>query len=629
MVVLINLQYAPTTNSNPSIRVPQPREIRDLGIEVTSDKNIQERLETAALSPHNPALLVDENDYIYAHNLSRFDAAPIIVPEYKLAFFSVPKVACTTFKFLFRRINGAVRWDSQDYKLILPHNPKHNGLKYLWDYGLEDANKIMTSPEWTRAIFVREPKQRFLSAFLDKAIGHDGWHVVKSCCQEALDCHGIPPTRKEVFEMIDMCHLDTWDSRNNKIVPQWNLEIPCCAETKQCREKAETIEGFLETIQTCHDEHWAPQSLRMEEKYWKYINFVGHMETMNEDLKRLLERIGAWEKWGATGWGADGKSSIVEANDHLQSHTTNANARIHQWYTPEREKLVEDFYAQDYNNPLFEFKALQLTEPVVTLPEGELIKRSDNIYRENDWDGAPVVIEKYKLLFFTIPQIGDEQWKQAFRRMMGYNDWNTVGENGLPHDPATNGLKYLYQFPIEQAEKMIQSPEWTKAIFVKSPKDRFLSVYDQMNRNPKQVDQRCCPHKAGCSSSLRNMIGFLELAENCYSAHWNPISDRMEEKYWPYINFVGSIENAQADSQKLLEKIGAWEEIGKNGWGENGEEQIFAGDDPAFDSAVASLSFYSPRIDQKIEEFYKADYESQFLNFSSRKVHILDQIHRR
>lgn len=245
-VVLINLQYTPNTNydQNLSIRMSQQPEKRGL--------------ESVALPHYSPTEtnLIDPNDYIFARNLSRFDAAPIIVPEYKLAFFSVPKVACTTFKFLFRRMSGAQRWDSQDFKLILPHNPKYNGLKYLWDFPLEEATEIMTSPEWTRAIFVRDPKQRFLSAFLDKSIGDDGWHVLKSCCPEALECQGIPPNRKEVHELLDMCHLDAWDSRNNKIVPQWNLEIPCCEETMKCRQKTDTMEGFLETIQTCHDEHW-------------------------------------------------------------------------------------------------------------------------------------------------------------------------------------------------------------------------------------------------------------------------------------------------------------------------------------------------------------------------------------
>lgn len=147
-------------------------------------------------------------------------------------------------------------WNDQDYKLILPHNPRHNNLKYLWDYSLEEANEIMTSPEWTRAIFVREPKQRFLSAFLDKAVSNDGWHVMKTCCHKALECKGIGPTRKEVTELLGVCHLDAWDSRRNVIVPQWNIDERCCKETKEYREKSETIEGFLETIETCHDEHW-------------------------------------------------------------------------------------------------------------------------------------------------------------------------------------------------------------------------------------------------------------------------------------------------------------------------------------------------------------------------------------
>jgi Sulfotransferase family len=216
----------------------------------------QQKEVVASPPPQHATSLVDEGDFIYKRNLSLFDAAPIILPEYKLVFFSIPKVACTTFKFLFRRIMGIKDWDNQDYSLILPHNPLYNNLKYLWDYNVEEANEIMTSPEWTRAIFVREPKLRFLSAFLDKAIGNDGWHVLKTCCREAMECKGIEGNRKDVSELLETCHLDTWDSRKNAIVPQWNLEIPCCKETKECREKFETFEGFLETIGTCHDEHW-------------------------------------------------------------------------------------------------------------------------------------------------------------------------------------------------------------------------------------------------------------------------------------------------------------------------------------------------------------------------------------
>lgn len=204
----------------------------------------------------NADLLVQPNDYIYFRDLTRYDAAPIVVPEYNLVFFSVPKVACTTFKFLFRRMKGIWNWDDQDDTLILPHNPAANGLTYLWDYPIEKANEIMTSPNWTRAIFVRDPKIRFLSAFLDKSIHNDGWHVIKACCTKALECKRIKPTRADVRKLLEQCHHDHWDSRQSTFHEIWNENLPCCTETKQCKESSNTIEGFLTMIESCHDEHW-------------------------------------------------------------------------------------------------------------------------------------------------------------------------------------------------------------------------------------------------------------------------------------------------------------------------------------------------------------------------------------
>jgi hypothetical protein len=349
------------------------------------------------------------------------------------------------------------------------------------------------------------------------------------------------------------------------------------------------------------------------------------METIKEDTERLLKQIGAWEKWGVTGWGPNGNSSIVEDSEYSQSHTTGSSKKIYHWYTPERERMVEDFYAADYQNPIFQFTIKNLTQHVEEPPDGELIKQKDKIYSRNDWDGAPIVVEKYHLVFFTLPKIGATKWKQALRRMMGYPDWKDIGGNkGLPHDPSSNGLKYLYHFPIEEAEEMITSPEWTKAIFIRSPKDRFLSVFHHMSNNRNQIDQRCCPHQPGCSSTVRTMISFVELMKTCYSTHWAPVSERMEDKYWPYINFVGTLENAEEDAAKLLKKIGAWDAIGKTGWGKNGTEQIFAKDQHAFDSVLESLSMYNPTVDKMLDTYYKVDFDNKYLTIPSTKVYAMD-----
>jgi hypothetical protein len=58
-----------------------------------------------------------------------------------------------------------------------PHNPETNGLRYLGHYPRDKQKEFMTSPEWTRAIFVRDPLERTLSSYTDKALnpGHPDW----------------------------------------------------------------------------------------------------------------------------------------------------------------------------------------------------------------------------------------------------------------------------------------------------------------------------------------------------------------------------------------------------------------------------------------------------------------------
>lgn len=56
-----------------------------------------------------------------------------------------------------------------------------------------------------------------------------------------------------------------------------------------CQEHAQSgIDGFIDTISNlAHDcicdAHWLPQADRMEDKYWQYIDFVGHLMTITKD----------------------------------------------------------------------------------------------------------------------------------------------------------------------------------------------------------------------------------------------------------------------------------------------------------------------------------------------------------
>jgi hypothetical protein len=505
-----------------------------------------------------------------------WDNSPIVIAKYKLLFFTIPKVSCTLWKQLFRRIQGLDDWKSQNYTLYLPHNPEHNGLTYLNEFNTSYAKQIFQDPTWTKAIFVRDPKERFLSAFLDKVVSNYGVHIRDKCCAKKGE--------------RNLC-----------------FENESC---RQCVKDALTIPGFLKKMETCHDAHWDAISNRMEPKYWKYINFVGKMKTLARDGQRLLEKLGAWEPFASTGWGPDSNSSMFDRKTMKdQSHTTDSKSKVWQYYTPAMERLVEEHYEEDYR--LFQFPKTALTIDI----DKSFVHPSDSVWNHEDWDQSPIVVEKYKLIFFTAPRVGASVWKKAFRRMEGYEDWQSDA-SGLPHDPSRNGLKYLYSYEIEKASDMMTSKQWTRVVFVRNPKDRLMSVYNQYKRDPGQLKHLCCPLGGGCEHAAQSLTRFLSLIQDCRASHWNPQSDRMEEKYWNQIDFIGHIENAAYDAKKLLKRIGAWDEIGSSGWGIDGQSRIFASTGREYDTVLSVMADYNPILDKLVEAYYEKDYENERFEFS-------------
>jgi len=296
--------------------------------EPESDNNVNEQ-----------QLLVQEGDAIYQEG--EWDMAPVVLEKYKLVFFTQAKVGCTVWKQLFRRMAGYQNWKAENTRNLLPWNPRFNGLKYLYHYDLQTASQILTDPTWTRAIFVRDPKERFVSAYLDKAVQNP--HFLKRQCCTAIS------TKTTSTEQND----------NDKTV--------ACAEQSISRAQTSPM-AFLQFVERyCDNAHWRPQSLRLTDKYWPVINFVGHMETVAEDAERLLRQVGAWEKYGASGWGessSQGSSSSNSSSSIFQSslgrtHATSAASRLASLLSASLENELERFYAQDYKHPI-----LNLTKKV-------------------------------------------------------------------------------------------------------------------------------------------------------------------------------------------------------------------------------------------------------------------------
>jgi len=92
----------------------------------------------------------------------------------------------------------------------------------------------------------------------------------------------------------------------------------------------------------------------MPDNYWKQINFVGHMESLEDDAKRLLVKVGAWDEFGKSGWGTSGNQSIFQRDISIgRQHATHAADHLKEYITSKQvEQEIEAYYANDYLHPI-------------------------------------------------------------------------------------------------------------------------------------------------------------------------------------------------------------------------------------------------------------------------------------
>jgi hypothetical protein len=294
---------------------------------------------------------------------------------------------------------------------------------------------------------------------------------------------------------------------------------------------------------------------------------------------------------------------------------------------------------------------------IVPVERGDFILKGGSQWGSNM---APVVVEEYKLIFFTIQKTGCTVWKQLFRRMMGYDNWRT----GKTWPPGTNGLNYLWMYKDDQhqtqATALMNDPTYTRAIFVRDPKERFVSAFLDKAVHTDYFVRECCkgkknPQKYEACRRLENphqtnnhtntdttdtntdtnpFAFFVQKTRTCLDSHWTPQSRRMEDKYYPLLDFVGHLETAAADAERLLKRIGAWEDHGTSGWGAYGNESIFqstshvkhkttggANGNQEDSSSYARLAKYlTPETEAELEERFAKDYTIPQYNLPLKKV---------
>lgn len=280
------------------------------------------------IEPHYPKRhpKLYKTDIIYDNSRG---TVPYVNEEYKVIFFHVAKAASSEWIRFFTRLQGNQAWCGPQV-----HVDEVNQVKKLSDYSTKRAEHMMTDPTWTKAIFVRNPKTRVLSGFLDKAISHSQVFAGKYC--KAYENNG--------------------------------------GDLKYCQEHHEEFDFFVHNITTLSSEnvHWRPIYTRVDEKWWPYMTYIANMENLSEDatnfltsIKSKVDGVSAWDRIGKSGWSDNerdcntmGTRAFLEKKD--TKHKTNAEDKLREYYTPELEKAVEKQYWEDYNNPYFKFSPMKL-----------------------------------------------------------------------------------------------------------------------------------------------------------------------------------------------------------------------------------------------------------------------------
>lgn len=184
-------------------------------------------------------------------------ASRIIVSEpSKVIFCPTPKAANTNWKYLLRK------WANvPDYTdLHASHNPFHSSFRYLCDYSATEALHLLTSPQYFRFLFVRDPYVRLLSAYMDKFRNTN------------------PEYLRSEYRLF-LAQLYSWRvARSIDIFkeprPSFTMFVDEIAKHKPSEMNA----------------HWMPQSVFCGIGLIPY-DFIGRMEHLQRDVKHVFDRL--------------------------------------------------------------------------------------------------------------------------------------------------------------------------------------------------------------------------------------------------------------------------------------------------------------------------------------------------
>lgn len=188
-------------------------------------------------APQQNLTFTGYNDHV------RGEQGLFVYPPRKFAICLIEKNACSTWNHLLHPVLHDEEGGSNSSPAGSPYPDLSVSKKSQEKFGEHGIESVFQDPTATRAVFLREPLERFASAFMNKCIKPEG----QSIC----------PIQTRVFR--------------------------------------HAVEWALRTDMTDVDGHWLPQAFHCElDKRIHGYNVIGLMQahTLSHDAERLLARVG-------------------------------------------------------------------------------------------------------------------------------------------------------------------------------------------------------------------------------------------------------------------------------------------------------------------------------------------------
>lgn len=222
------------------------------------------------------------NNFNYLTNISQ---------KYKIVYFEIPKTGCSTIKKTLQYIES----DGQAIKKEQIHNKVNSPLKGIFDFDSKISENILSSDDWFKFVFIRNPYERVLSAYLDK--------IVTNQWEKKRRVGGLGFTFEDEISFLDFLEAI---SRQNPL----DMDI-----------------------------HWRPQTYMLPLNFNEF-DYIGRFENFathwNEVLILLQNRV-------------QGEDKRLFTSQDVVFHKTDAKNKINKYYGEKEKRIVQSLYEVDFD----------------------------------------------------------------------------------------------------------------------------------------------------------------------------------------------------------------------------------------------------------------------------------------